>query len=162
MNKREGISKIYIECVDLNIKVLESIPPDQLIWKPGADSRSIAEIGRHLIRVDNMLLAKIDIKPVIEDTFSNESELIINAFNIQKDYITGIVNSSPDDEEFNKVIKKVEGNDISLKSTMIHIIHHHLYHYAQITYLRRVNDRNWKTPEKKWEKTVDHISDLIQ
>jgi hypothetical protein len=45
---------------------------------------------------------------------------------------------------------------------LIHIIQHHLYHYAQITYLRRVNDREWKTPEKKWEAVVDEIAGLIK
>ena len=55
--------RIYSECADLISEVLKDIPTDQLIWKPGAESRSIAEISRHILRVDDILLKKINIEP---------------------------------------------------------------------------------------------------
>ena len=38
---------------------------------------------------------------------------------------------------------------------------HYLYHLAQMTYLRRIRDREWKAPLDEWEEATHLIGDRV-
>ena len=50
---------------------------------------------------------------------------------------------------------------LRLGATVIHIAQHYLYHLAQVTYLRRIRDREWSAPLDEWETATHIIEDRI-
>ena len=44
---------------------------------------------------------------------------------------------------------------------VIHMAQHYLYHLAQMTYLRRIRDRDWKAPLDEWDRATHVIGDFI-
>ena len=42
----------------------------------------------------------------------------------------------------------------TINKYIFHSCHHSLYHLAQVIYLRRVLDRNWKSPIDDWDKVT--------
>ena len=44
---------------------------------------------------------------------------------------------------------------------VIHMAQHYLYHLAQMTYLRRIREREWKAPLDEWDHATHVIGDRI-
>jgi uncharacterized damage-inducible protein DinB len=142
--------------------VLESIPAEQLSWKPAAESRSIGEICRHLVRVDAWYLKRLGITPVVSDAKSGAREEYVEAMQKIQAQIKEVVSSCASDEELRVERTSLDGKDKEkLGVAVIHIAQHYLYHLAQIIYLRRGQDRSWPSPNKEWEDATYVIGDYL-
>lgn len=133
----------------------------QLNWKPAAESRSIAEICRHLIRVEGWFLQQMDFTPVASDPETHALRQIQDALHALQNQLRAIVQQLEDDQQL-QLLRKAENAEkaLSLDHVIKHISQHRLYHVSQIIYLRRAQDRSWSPPLQKWETTVNTISEL--
>ncbi len=150
---------IYQLCCDLILAALEGIHDEHLSWKPAPESRCIAEICRHLIRVDAWYLQQMGIAPVFSDAESNQLPAIQSAMKSAHQQIRQIVQRLNSDDELLQIRKASEApKEFTLDYAVKHIAQHYLYHAAQIIYLRRAQDRKWSAPLKAWETAADTIS----
>ena len=142
--------------------ILDGITPEQLNWKAAGDSRSIAEICRHLIRVDAWYLKRLGVEPVISDAKTGtRDELAGNMQKIQQQ-IASVVEMCNSDEDLLVERKSLDGKDREkLGVAVIHIAQHYLYHLAQLIYFRRAQDRTWPSPQKAWEEATYVIGDYL-
>lgn len=142
--------------------VLENIPAEQLGWKPAAESRSIGEITRHLIRVDAWFLKRLGITPVVSDAKSGTREEYVENMQKIQQQIKEIVAACASDEELHVERVSLDGKDKEkLGVAVIHIAQHYLYHLAQIIYLRRAQDREWPSPHNGWDAATHVIGDYL-
>lgn len=170
--KRIGIRQITLTIYqlgcDLILAALAGIRDAELSWKPAPDSRSIAEICRHLIRVDGWYLQQMGIGPVFSaepihfggrEPESNLLPAIESAMRAAHQQIRQLVQSLKEDSELLQIRKAPEAKkEFTLEYAVKHIAQHYIYHAAQIIYLRRAQDRSWPAPLKEWETAVDTIS----
>ncbi len=158
----ESILKIYTACAKPLYAVLENIPEAQLNWQPNTDSRSIGQMMRHLIRVDNWFLKRLDFEPEIEDPGEASTPAILAALQGVHQQIISILKAIRDDAELARKSSAPDAKSHeTLAGIMIHISQHYLYHLAQMIYLRRAQDREWKSPMKQWEAATHIISDEL-
>jgi uncharacterized damage-inducible protein DinB len=152
---------IYQHGFDVVLAAFDGIADEHFNWKPAPDSRSIAEICRHLIRVDVWYLQQMAFAPAARDSQSNSLPEIQAAFESGHQQIRQIIEGLKDDDELLQIRKSPEAKrEFSLEYAVKHIAQHYLYHTAQIIYLRRAQDRAWPAPLEKWESAVDAISKL--
>ncbi|MFQ5639055.1 MAG: DinB family protein [bacterium] len=155
-------SDIYTRCSQTLLAAIEATPVTQMTWKPSPESRSIAEICRHIIRVDGWFLQQIGFDAKAGDPGANDLSKIEAALCSLRDQINELLGSLKSDAELRLDRKgKDAQRAYSLNYVVKHISQHYLYHTSQIIYLRRSQDRSWESPLKLWEKTVDSISEHI-
>jgi uncharacterized damage-inducible protein DinB len=160
MNRNIQITlTIYQRCCDVILSAIDGIRDEHLRWQPAPDSRSIAEICRHLLRVDGWYLQQMGIAPLFKDPESNALPAIQSAMKSAHQQIRQIVQSLKADGELLQIRKAPAAQkEFTFEYAVKHIAQHYLYHAAQIIYLRRAQDRNWPAPLTEWETAADAIS----
>lgn len=160
--KIEMIKEIFSECSQLIYETLNEIPEEQINWKPAAESRSIYEITAHLIRVNIFFLQRLNYEVKVQAPKTNSTDDLNTAlFNINS-LIFEILNYLKDDSE---LLVKSTASDAketeNLNQLIPHLSQHYLYHYSQMVYLRRAQDRQWKSPVVDWERVTYLIGDYL-
>lgn len=142
--------------------VLDGISREDLDWQPADGMRGIGKICRHLYRVDVWFLKRLGIEPEIhEDAPGPAGEIAVRMRTIQEQIIAELEALDDDDDLFAERAS-LDGEATSrMGDTVIHIAQHYLYHLAQITYLRRIRDREWSAPLDAWETATYLIGDRI-
>lgn len=120
--------------------VLYNITQHQVNWKPAPDSRSISEIMRHLIRVDNSFLKRLNQLPITTDPGNGSSSEIYESLKkVHNQFITLVSNFKNDSDLF--LINNIENANEkdTINEHILHSSQYNLYHLAQMIYLRRAN-----------------------
>ncbi len=142
--------------------VLQGLPLEQLRWKPAAESRSIGEICRHLIRVNAWFLRRLGIEPQVAEVTAGNAEDLATGLERSHRQVREVVQACEDDEQLLVERSALDGKDREkLGVAALHIAQHDLYHLAQLVYLRRAQDRSWPAPLKEWEAATHVIGDYL-
>ncbi len=143
------LSRTHAECVRLILGAIMDIPDEQFWRNPSSESRSICEMIRHLIRVDIWFMSQFGFELNVEDPgdlSAADISTVLMALNREIDEIisnnTTILVRTP------KGHKKIRH---SFAEVILHMCHHWLYHYAQVVYLRRAEDRTWSSNLQEWD-----------
>ncbi len=142
--------------------VLDGISREDLDWQPAHGMRGIGKIFRHVYRVDVWFLKRLGITPAIEKDAPGPAEEIAERMRTIQEQIISEVNACESDADLAADRTSVDGKTTSrMGETVIHIAQHYLYHLAQMTYLRRMRDRDWSAPLDEWEAATHIIGDRI-
>ena len=142
--------------------VLDGISREDLDWQPAEGMRGIGKICRHMYRVDVWFLKQLGITPVIEEDGPGPAEEIAARMRTIQEQILAEVDACESDADLAAARTSPDGKTtLRLGATVIHIAQHYLYHLAQITYLRRIRDREWPAPLDEWETATHIIEDRI-
>ena len=142
--------------------VLNGISREDLDWQPADGMRGIGKICRHMYRVDVWFLKQLGIAPVIEDDAPGPAEEIAARMHTIQEQILAEVAALESDADLVAERTSPDGKmTLRLGATVIHIAQHYLYHLAQVTYLRRIRDREWSAPLDEWETATHIIEDRI-
>ncbi len=144
------------------IKTLDGITEEQLYWQPAAESRSIGDMMRHLIRVDMWFYKRHNITPDVADikrpTVTQLQTMLQQALGQYEAILDGLESDALLDRR-TTAADKVPYK--SLGAVMAHIPQHYLYHMSQMIYLRRAQDRTWESPLPEWETATDVIAQYM-
>ncbi len=161
-NRINMILDIHQSCTRPIYKVLEKITSEQFNWKPAPDSRSINEIVCHLIRVDNYFLKRLNQQAKTDDPKNGTAQDVLDAYTKVALQVNDLVKNCNDDSELFTKSEFKEAKDIdTINYHVLHTCQHHLYHLAQIIYLRRALDRKWEVPQNAWDKATRVIADYL-
>ena len=142
--------------------VLDGISREDLDWQPAAGVRGIGKICRHLYRVDVWFLKQLGIVPVIEADAPGPAEAIAARMRTVQEQFIAEVDACADDADLVAERTSPDGErTLRLGATVLHIAQHYLYHLAQITYLRRIRNREWSAPLDEWETATHVIEDRL-
>jgi len=142
--------------------VLDGIAQDDLDWNPAPGTRGIGKICRHMYRVDIWFLKRLGIEPVITHDAPGTADEIAGRMRAIQEQIIAEVEGCADDEDLMAERTSLDGKTgARMGVDVIHMAQHYLYHLAQMTYLRRIRDRDWKAPLDAWEHATHVIGDLI-
>lgn len=156
------ISEIYRACTEPVYKAIDRAAKEVLTWKPAAESRPIAEIAAHIIRIDLHFIKKMGYTPTIEAPKTDSGNELKVAVERLESYVLDILNGLSEDSELLKPRpSEIAPEHESLDHILPHLSQHHLYHLAQIIYLRRALDRKWKSPVEDWEKATYIIGSYL-
>ena len=143
--------------------VLDGISRADLDWSPTAGVRGIGKICRHLYRVDIWFLRRLGVEPVTDKDGPEPAELIAERMRVIQLQIIHEVERCATDADL--VIERTSLLDgtagARLGPAVLHIAQHYMYHLAQITYLRRIRDPEWKAPLDEWEAATHLIEDGV-
>ncbi len=138
--------------------VLNGIAQDDLDWNPAPGTRGIGKICRHLYRVDIWFLKRLGIEPAITyDAPGTADEIAGRMRTVQEQIIAEVDGCESDADLMAERTSLDDKTGARLGADVLHIAQHYLYHLAQITYLRRIRDREWPAPLDEWE----HVTHLI-
>ncbi|MCU7525297.1 MAG: DinB family protein [Ignavibacteria bacterium] len=156
------ISEIFRASSQVVYKAVDGATKEELTWKPAPESRPIAEIAAHIIRVDLHFLKKMGYVPAFEAPKTGDEHALKSAVKKTEEYVLEILNGLSEDSELMKPRpSEIAPEHESLDHILPHLSQHHLYHLAQIIYLRRALDRKWKSPVEDWEKTTYIIGSYL-
>ncbi|HEX2865828.1 MAG TPA: DinB family protein [Ignavibacteriales bacterium] len=156
------VSEIFRASSEAVYKAIDGATKEELTWKPAPESRPIAEITAHIVRVDFFYLKKMGYTPPFETPKTDSESELKAAVKKTEDYILNILNELGEDSELLKPRpSEVAPEHESLDHILPHLSQHHLYHLAQIIYLRRAQNRNWNSPVEDWEKTTYIIGSYL-
>ena len=142
--------------------VLDGISREDLDWQPADGMRGIGKICRHLYRVDVWFLKRLGIVPVIQEDAPGPADEIAARMRTIQAQIIAELEGLEDDADLMAERTSLDGDATArMGDTVIHIAQHYLYHLAQITYLRRIRDRDWAAPLDEWEAATHLIGDRI-
>ena len=142
--------------------VLDGIAQDDLDWNPAPGVRGIGKICRHMYRVDIWFLKRLGIEPVITHDAPGSADEIAGRMRTIQEQIMAEVNGCASDEDLMSECTSLDGKSTAkLGPDVIHMAQHYLYHLAQMTYLRRIRDRDWKAPLDEWEHATHVIGDRV-
>ena len=142
--------------------VLDGIGQADLDWQPAPGMRGIGKICRHMYRVDIWFLKRLGITPVVTHDAPGSAEEIAGRMRRIQEQILAEVQGCENDAELMAPRTSLDGETgARLGSDAIHIAQHYLYHLAQITYLRRIRDRDWAAPLDDWERATHLIGDRV-
>ena len=143
--------------------VLEGISQADLDWSPTAGVRGIGKICRHLCRVDIWFLRRLGVEPVTDDDGPGPAEVIGEQMRvIQLQVINELERCATDADLTADRTSLLDGaTGARLGPAVLHIAQHYMYHLAQITYLRRIRDPEWKAPLDEWEAATHLIEDGV-
>ena len=142
--------------------VLDGISREDLDWQPTDGMRGIGKICRHLYRVDVWFLERLGIVPVMREDAPGSADEVAARMRAVQAQIIDELNALEDDADLLAERASLDGDATArMGDTVIHIAQHYLYHLAQITYLRRLRDRDWKAPLDEWETATHLIGDRI-
>ena len=142
--------------------VLDGIGQADLDWDPAPGTRGIGKICRHMYRVDIWFLKRLGIEPAITHDAPGPADEIAARMRTIQEQIIAEVRACASDADL-----MAERTSLDAKTTarlgpdVIHIAQHYLYHLAQMTYLRRIRDRDWKAPLDAWEHATHLIGDRV-
>ena len=142
--------------------VLDGIAQDDLDWLPEPGMRGIGKICRHMYRVDVWFLKRLGIEPAITHDAPGSADEIAGRMRKIQEQILAEVNGCESDADLMAGRTSLDGKTgARLGVDVIHMAQHYLYHLAQITYLRRIRDREWAAPLDEWEHATHVIGDLV-
>jgi len=142
--------------------VLDGIAQEDLDWNPAPGSRGIGKICRHAYRVDIWFLKRLGIEPAITHDAPGTADEIAGRMRRIQEQVIAEVEGCADDEELMAERTSLDGKKgARMGVDVIHMAQHYLYHLAQMTYLRRIRDRDWKAPLDAWEHATHVIGDRI-
>ncbi|MDE2879898.1 DinB family protein [Candidatus Palauibacter soopunensis] len=142
--------------------VLDGISREDLDWQPADGMRGIGKICRHMYRVDVWFLKQLGITPGIHEDAPGPAEEIAARMRTIQEQIIAEVHACESDADLVAERTSPDGErTLRLGATVLHIAQHYLYHLAQITYLRRIRDREWSAPLDEWETATHIIEDRI-
>ena len=142
--------------------VLDGIARDDLDWDPAPGVRGIGRICRHMYRVDIWFLKRLGIKPVMTRDAPDSADEIARRMRTIQEQIIAEVEGCESDADLMAERSSLDGETgARLGPDVIHMAQHYLYHLAQITYLRRIRDREWKAPLDEWEHATHLIGDSV-
>lgn len=156
------ISEIFRASSEVVYKAVDGATKEELTWKPAPESRPIAEITAHIIRVDLHFLKKMGFTPPFEAPKTDSENELKTAVERTESYVLDILNGLGEDSELLKPRpSEIAPEHESLDHILPHLSQHHLYHLSQIIYLRRALNRKWKSPVEDWEKTTYIIGSYL-
>ena len=142
--------------------VLDGITQGDLDWNPAPGVRGIGKICRHMYRVDIWFLKRLGIEPMITHDAPDSADEIAGRMRTIQEQIIAEVDGCADDADLMAERTSLDGKTgARMGPDVIHMAQHYLYHLAQITYLRRIRDREWKAPLDDWEEATHVIGDRI-
>lgn len=142
--------------------VLDGIAQDDLDWLPAPGMRGIGKICRHMYRVDVWFLKRLGIAPAITHDAPGSADEIAGRMRKIQEQILAEVNGCESDADLMAERTSLDGKTgARLGVDVVHIAQHYLYHLAQITYLRRIRDREWAAPLDEWEHATHVIGDVV-
>ncbi len=157
-----ALLNIYIACAETLYPILKNLPDEQLNWQPAPDSRSIGELARHLIRVDKWFFDRLGLAHSIADPGEVGAGQLLSALKQTHRQIANILEQTQDDADLIRKSGAVDARPHdTLAEAVVHIAQHYLYHHAQMVYLRRARDREWKAPLEAWENASYALSDAL-
>jgi len=144
------------------LTVLDGIAQEDFDWNPAPGSRGIGKICRHIYRVDIWFLKRLGIKPAINLDGPGPVDSVAGRMNIIQDQIVEEVVGCESDADLMAERTSLDGETgARMGEDVVHIAQHYLYHLAQMTYLRRIRDRDWKAPLDEWEHATHLIGDRV-
>ena len=142
--------------------VLDGIARADLDWNPAPGVRGIGKICRHMYRVDIWFLKRLGIEPVVTHDAPGPAKEIAERMRAIQEQIVAELEACPDDDALMAERTSLDGKAGGrLGPDVVHIAQHYLYHLAQITYLRRIRDREWQAPLDEWEHATHLIGDRV-
>ena len=142
--------------------VLDGIARADLDWNPAPGVRGIGKICRHMYRVDIWFLKRLGIEPVMTRDAPDSADEIARRMRTIQEQIIAEVEGCESDAALVAERTSLDGaTGGRLGHDVLHIAQHYLYHLAQITYLRRIRDREWKAPLDEWERATHLIEDGV-
>ena len=142
--------------------VLGGIAQADLDWNPAPGTRGIGKICRHMYRVDIWFLKRLGIEPVITHDAPGTADEIAGRMRTIQEQIVAEVDGYASDENLMAERTSLDGKTgARMGVDVIHMAQHYLYHLAQMTYLRRIRDRDWKAPLDEWEHATHVIGDRV-
>jgi len=149
------VSEIFRACSEVVYRAVDGATKEELLWKPALESRPAAEITAHIIRVDLYFLKMMGYTPHFEAPKTDSEHELKDAVKRAETYVLDILNGLSEDAELLKPRpSEIAKEHESLDHILPHLSQHHLYHLSQIIYLRRAQDRKWKSPADDWEKAT--------
>ncbi|MCU7496827.1 MAG: DinB family protein [Ignavibacteria bacterium] len=156
------VEEIFRSCSEVVYKAIDGATTEELNWKPAPESRPIAEITAHIIRVDLHFLKKMGYLPDFEAPKTDNENDLKSGIRKTEEYVLDILKGLSEDSELMKPRpSEIALEHESLDHILPHLSQHHLYHLAQIIYLRRARNRKWKSPVEDWEKTTFTIGSYL-
>ncbi len=141
--------------------ILDGLTPERMNWKLAPESRSIAEIMRHLIRVDIWFLKRLNLQPEVEDKEHRSAEELTKVFVKLWLQIEREIMAYPEADFYTDLSISDKIAYKSAATIFAHIPQHYLYHISQMVYIRRALDRTWPAPLTLWEHATDAIQEAI-
>lgn len=155
MNK-DLLPEIYSRSSNLLLAVIDDITKDEISYKPSEESRSIAEMLAHIVRVDNYFLKKLG----TEGQFKIPDLTLHSIHKALKDHFNFMAGLISNGRENDIIIGDDKHNN--WHDRILHICQHYLYHFSQMVYLRRVKNRDWESPLHQWEEITYIISSYLR
>lgn len=142
--------------------VLDGIAQDDLDWNPAPGMRGIGRICRHMCRVDIWFLKRLGIEPAVTHDAPGAADEIAGRMRTIQEQVVAEVDGCADDAELMAERTSLDGETgARMGVDVVHMAQHYLYHLAQITYLRRIREREWKAPLDEWDHATHVIGDRI-
>jgi len=142
--------------------VLDGIAQDDLDWDPTPGTRGIGKICRHMYRVDIWFLKRLGIEPAITRDAPGTAGEIAGRMRTIQEQVIAEVDGCADDAELMAERTSLDGETgARMGVDVVHMAQHYLYHLAQMTYLRRIREREWKAPLDEWDHATHVIGDRI-
>lgn len=154
------IQTILSSCAEPIAATLDGLAEDRLQWKPAPDSRSISGIVRHVIRVDNMFIRRLGGEPCVADPGDVNAAALAAALRDQQAQVAALLSALDESTLKSQAVADAEPHE-TYGGVLLHMAQHHLYHSAQIIYLRRALERDWNAPLAAWEHATHVIGDAI-
>ena len=142
--------------------VLDGIAQDDLDWNPAPGARGIGKICRHMYRVDIWFLKRLGIEPAITHDAPGTAGEIAGRMRTIQEQVIAEVDRCADDAELMGERTSLDGETgARMGVNVVHMAQHYLYHLAQMTYLRRIREREWTAPLDQWDHATHVIGDRI-
>ncbi|MBU2492359.1 MAG: DinB family protein [Bacteroidetes bacterium] len=132
--------------------VMNGITEIHANWRPTSESRSVNQIIRHLIRVDNYFLQRLNQEQEYNDPVDGKAYETTEALKNIHQQIQNLISNCADDSELflKSSINDADDGD-TINNHILHSCQHNLYHLSQVIYLRRALDRQWESPLSEWD-----------
>ena len=115
-----------------------------------------------MYRVDIWFLKRLGIEPVITHDAPGPADEIAARMHTIQGQIIAEVDGCKSDADLMAERTSLDGKAGSRMGVdVIHMAQHYLYHLAQMTYLRRIRDRDWAAPLDEWEAATHLIGDRV-
>ena len=141
---------------------LDGLSQEDFDWDPAPGSRGIGRMCRHMYRVDVWFLKRLGIEPATGRDAPGPVGEIAGRMRAVQDQVVAEVEGCESDEDLMAERTSLDGETgARMGVDVVHMAQHYLYHLAQITYLRRMRDREWKAPLDEWERATHVIGDVV-
>lgn len=158
----EMVRSIFSSSAELILRAIDGITEEQTHWRVAPQSRSIQEITAHLIRVDLNFLKATGYNMNIDAPDTGSIDKLRHTFNNINSFILAILdNLGSDPELLHEFRTESENGNHTLGEIVMHISQHYHYHFSQLVFIRRAQDRQWDSPMKQWEKFTYQLAEYL-